>query len=100
MLGTACPVADAVVILAKGDVHAPVTDVFGAPAPAHRLQQRRPWRAGRDEATGAGRDPVSAAAFGLHPDQTGQVTAEADMPPTKLDLCSNTRRPESRPTGR
>ena len=36
----------------------------------------------------AGRDPVFAAAFGLHPDLTGQITNEADMLPTKLDLCS------------
>ena len=45
----------------------------------------------------ADRDPVSAAAFNLHLDLTGQVTAGADMLPTKLDLCSNIRKARSLP---
>ena len=59
--------ADTAVLHAKGDTHDLVMDVFDAPAPTRHLQQEQPWRAGRNEAMGADCDPVSAAAFGLHP---------------------------------
>ena len=70
------------------------------------LRQRRaacsrgqPWRAGRDAAAGTGRDPVSTAAFGLHPNPTGQVTAEADMLPAKSGLCNKSRKVRTPPRG-
>ena len=66
--------ADAVVVLAKGDVHDPVGGVLDAPMPAHRPRQG-PGFGGQvgNEAADIRRDPVAAATFELDPDQAGQV---------------------------
>lgn len=71
MLGTVGLVEMRLSSLRKMTPMTPMMDVFDAPAPTRRLQQedRQPWQASRNEASGTGRGLVPATAFvGLHLD--------------------------------
>jgi hypothetical protein len=72
------PRADAAVVLAEGHVQNPVVGVLDGPVPAHGLQLEPGLgrQAGNEDAD-VGRDLVPAAAFGLDPDQAGQVAPRA-----------------------